>query len=361
MKISFIIPDLSSETYHRTKSLHNMLKNDYELELISVDPKNNKTKLFAENFDNYKKVKYDLGTIIRDLKKNVTGDIIYAIKARPTSFGFAMSLKSIKKIPVVLDISANETTNCFPYTDSTLKGLLSTFFLVKDTNSYTYTKILEKRIKLADEITVASSNLQSKYGGTLISTSPDENLFNAELYKIKEIRESMNWTDKKVILFAGQYNRDTDFDLLLETVENISDQQIILYVVGDNKKVKESEKIKYLGFQPQQNIAKLLSACDMVVVPQKEIPSSFGKIPLKAYEAVLSNKPLILPDIYNFKDIFPSSIFYQVSNQESLTTAILKALDNNLPLNNRSDYIEKYSFEKMSKKLSDFFRKFDLP
>lgn len=358
MKISFIIPDLSDETFHRTKILYRMLKDNFEVEIIAVDTKNSKNKLFSETFENFKKIKYDLGTIIKDLKKNITGDIIYAIKAKPTSFGFAMSLKNIKKIPVVLDISADETYNCFPYTNNTIKGVLSSLLLFKDTNSYTYTKILEKRIKRADEITVSSSLLQKKYGGTLITSSPDEKIFNPDLYKIDQIRESMGWTNKKVILFAGKYNRDTDFELLLDTIEKIDRTDLLLCIIGDNKKIKESNKIKYTSYQPEENIAKLLSASDIVIVPQKDTLSSFGKNPVKAYEAILSNKTLILPNIYDFKDIFPQALFYHSSDKDSLSQVIIKAI--NEKSNYRDEFLEKYSFDKMSKKLTEFFKaKFD--
>ncbi len=354
MKISFIIPDLSDETFHRLKALYNMLKDNFEIEIIAVDTKKSKNKLFTEYFQNLKKIKYDLGTIIKDLKKNVTGDIIYAIKAKPTSFGFAMSLKSIKKIPVILDISANETYNCFPYTNNPLKGILSSILIFKDTNSYTYTKILEKRIKLADEITISSNLLQKKYGGTLITSSPNENIFNPEIYKINEIRESMNWTNKKVILFAGKYNRDTDINYLIETVEKIDRNDLLLCIIGDNKKIKESDKVNFISYQPEENIAKLLSACDLVVVPQKDIYSSFGKIPIKIYESILSNKPLVLPDLYDFKELFPEAIFYDTKDNNSLSKIILLALD--AKNENRNQFLEKYNFDKMSKKLTEFIK-----
>jgi glycosyltransferase involved in cell wall biosynthesis len=359
-KISLLIPDLSQETYNRTKSLYEMLKNNYELEVISIN-KESKNKLFKDNFQDYKQIKYDLGTIINDLKKNVTGEIIYAIKSKPTSFGFAMSLKNIKKIPVVLDISAKETYNCFPYTDSTLKGILSSFYLVNDTNSYVYTKILEKRIKLVDEITVSSISLQKIYGGTLINTSSNENLFNPSLYKKNEIKETMGWTNKKIIFFGGTINRDTDIDLLINSIESINRDDLILVIVGDNKKYKESEKVNYIGYQPPENIAKLLSVSDIVVIPQKNTHSSFGKIPIKFYDAMSSGIPIICPDIYDFSNNLNQYCYlYENGSKDSLVNNILKVLDNYQDVkSNREIYIEKFGFEKMSKKICDFFSKFE--
>lgn len=365
MKITILVPDANQETFNRTKILYNMLKDNFELEVIFISTKKEKNKIFSDSFENFKQIKYDLGTIINDLKKNVTGDIIYAIKSKPTSFGFAMSLKNIKKIPVVLDISAKESYNCFPYSDNTLKSIFSTFYLFNDTNSFVYTKILEKRIKYADEITVASPNLQKEFGGTLITSSADENFFNAKLYKISEIRQSMNWGDKNIIMFNGLINRDTDIELLINTVEDIFRNDLMLVIVGDNKKYKESEKVQYIGYQPQENIAKLLSASDMVVISQKKIPSSFGKIPVKAYEAISSGKPLILPDIYDFSESFAEmSYFYKESDKDSLKQNILKILDNkpeaDLKAKKARDiYIEKFGFEKMSKKLVEFFSKME--
>lgn len=361
-KISLLVPDLGQETYNRTKVLYEMLKNNFELEIISIN-KDIKSKLFKDNFENYKQIKYDLGTIINDLKKNVTGDIVYAIKSKPTSFGLAMSLKNIRKVPVVLDISAKESYNCFPYTDNTLKGVLSTFYMVNDTNSYLYTKILEKRIKLADELTVSSKLLQKEYGGTLITSSVNEDIFNPSLYKINEIRETMGWKDKKVIFFGGIINRDTDIDLLIDSVENINRNDLILVIVGDNKKYKESEKIRYIAYQPTENIAKLLSSSDIVIIPQKNTHSSFGKIPIKFYDAILSEIPIICPDIYDFSDNLNDYCeVYKTGNKDSLSKTILDIRDNIEEFkvksrNRRERYIENFGFKKMSEKLKNLFEK----
>lgn len=364
-KISLLVPDLSLETYNRTKVLYEMLKTSYDLEVISIN-KDKNSQIFKDNFEVFKHIKYDLGTIINDLKKNVTGDIIYAIKSKPTSYGLAMSYKNINKVPVVLDISANETYNCFPYTNNVFKGIFSTFYLVNDTNSYLYTKILEKRIKLADEITASSNTLQKVYGGTLITSSANENIFNSSNYKINEIRKTMGWGlkgDKKVIFFGGIYNKDTDIDLLIDTVENINRGDIVLVIVGDNKKIKESKKVQYLSYQPHENIAKLLASSDIVVVPQKDNLTSFGKIPIKFYEAISSEVPVICPDIYDFSNSLNEFCYkYKAGDKQSLSDQILKIINNydesiNKAEEVRESYINNFGFNKMSSKLIDFFTK----
>lgn len=363
-KISLLVPDLSLETYNRTKTLYEMLKANYELEVVSIN-KDKKTKLFKESFEDFKHIKYDLGTVINDLKKNVTGDIIYAIKAKPTSYGLAMSLKNIKKLPVVLDISANEPYNCFPYTNNVFKGILSSFYLVNDTNSYLYTKILEKRIKLADELTVSSNTLQRMYGGTLITSSANENIFNPYNYKVGEIRKTMGWGDKKVILFGGTFNKDTDIELLINTVEEIYRGDLILAIIGDNKKIKESKNVQYISYQPPENMAKLIASSDLVVIPQKDTLTSFGKIPIKFYESVSSAIPVLCPDTYDFNDSLSDYCYkYKAGNKDSLSGKILEIVNNYDIAKEkakllRQEYIDSFGFNKMSSKLTEFFSKIE--
>ncbi|MBC7474516.1 MAG: glycosyltransferase, partial [Candidatus Sericytochromatia bacterium] len=257
--------------------------------------------------------------------------------------------------------------NTFPYSNNTLKSMFLSLPFFNNTNSFIYTWILEKRIKMADEITVSSSTLQRSYGGTFISSSSNEDLFDSDLYKRDEIRETMGWEDYIVILFAGKVNRDTDINLLINAVKEIDQPKLKLAIVGDNKikNIDNQDKFYLNTFQPSQNIAKLLSACDLVVIPQNDTHSTFGKIPIKLYEAMSSSKIIIAPDTDDFSDILSDCGFtYKSGNLVSLKEAIVEAtndleLSNNLGTKAREKYLEKYSKKIMSQKLKSFFDKFE--
>lgn len=366
MKISILMPDASEEIFARANTLYKLLKDNFELEVIAVSSKRAKVFNYKDYFENYKKIDFDLGTIVNDLKKNISGDILYALKAKPTSFGFAMSLKSIKKIPVILDIDSREIYNTFPYSDNIAKNILFSIPLFNDTNSFIYTWILEKRIKHADQITVASPALQKIYGGTFIPSACDTDFFNPELYKREEIRKAMGWEDYKIILFAGNITRNTDIEFLVKAVKETNSHKIKIVIIGNNqKKFKEDNIIEAKGSQPIENVAKLLTACDLVVIPQKNIPSSIGEIPVKLYEAMASEKVVIAPDTHDFSDILENCGFvYKIGDINSLKEQITKVLSSeelsiSLGKKAREKCIDKYSKKVIEKKLKEFFSKFE--
>src|SRR5690606_6241535 len=183
MKITLLTPDTTLKTLPRVRILKKMLEKKYEIEIVSVVKNKNSENLYSEELGNYKRIIYDPGTIYKDLLKSITGDIIFAVKPATYSLGLALRLKQKKKIPVIVDIDSVETYNRFPYTDKLWKGLLLSFFMFNNPDSFIYTYIVGKRIKFADWISSTSSYLQGKYGGSLIPNVCDTDFFDSSKYK----------------------------------------------------------------------------------------------------------------------------------------------------------------------------------
>ncbi|MEK7432761.1 MAG: glycosyltransferase [Cyanobacteriota bacterium] len=362
MKISLVTPDFSLKTFKRTKFLYDILKEKFDLEVISLYTKKEDTSLFEENFTDLKKIKFDLGNVIKELNKNIKGDVLYAVRSKPTSLGIALNIKSYKKIPAIVDISMIESSQCFLYSNSKLKNILFYLTFISNPNSYIYTLLGEKRIKYTDNITVSSKQLQKIYGGTFIPSIANDIIFNKEEYKIKEIREYMNWNDNIIILYYGNIEKDTDINTLLESINNLKNNRIKLVVLGNTinyKKITDKYSfVSFLGVQSELNTAKLISSCDYAILPIKNILYSESYIPDEIYKYISCNKKIISSKKFDEIDVLDNKIiFYDPENIESLEKILKELVSNNTKDEIYSKY---YSYNEISTKLIDFFSNINL-
>lgn len=363
MKITIIIPDLSEKTFKRTKSLYRILKKNHELQILAIYTKNGDDSIFKKEFASFEKIKCDLGNISKTLNKKVTGDIVYAIRSKPTSFGLALGLKDSKKIPVIVDICYSEMYQCFPYSKNLFKNIVFSIPLIKNTNSFIYTFIGEKRLNLATDITVSSLELQKKHTGTFIPSACDTEIFNPSIYKINEIREYMHWDDKKIFLFWGKLDKEHDINTLLEAMSNLNRNDLELVIIGDNKEDKKiTQKYNFVTFlanQPDLNIAKLISACDFTIFPIKNIPFYENAIPDEIYPYLACNKKIITSKLFDEIASLKDEVFvYESENIADLKLKLDEALKNTkINEKSRDLVLEKYSDKVVTKKLEAIFNK----
>src|SRR3989338_6905175 len=197
MRISILTPDISSNGLGRAYILAKVLQRHYSVEIIGP--------MFGENIwyplrddksMNYKYIKVKNFFNIYNLKqllKQITGDIIYASKPLMPSFGTGLLKKLTSKMPLILDIDdwelgiSKEFYAKLSFTGK-FKNFISSF-----RNCFCYKNIFlfEKLIPLADEITVANSFLQNRFGGILVPHGRDADLLNPENFDRDILRDNL--------------------------------------------------------------------------------------------------------------------------------------------------------------------------
>lgn len=365
MKITIITPDASIRSFSRTKVLYDLLKDNFDLEVISIASWYDKDEIYKKEFKEFKKIKYNLGTIISDLNKAVSGDLIYALRMKPTSLGFALSLKNQRKIPVIADIDADEMYDCYPYGTNNITKFLVSLPTFNKPNSFVYTWLMQKRLKFADQITVSSTELQKKYTGTFIPNTTDNNSFKPYEYKVNEIKDYMGWKEHKIIFFSGNIDHHVHIDDIIKAIKSLNRTDIKLIIEGLNdgkERVFTDNFIEFVPLQPELNRAKLISASDIVISPIDSNNLSLNKL---VFESVFTEKPLITINSFeNEKILEDKAYFYEIGNVKKISEHIRFLLDeNNInTINNkisdlRKIFVEKYSKEKISDKLCDLINK----
>jgi len=176
----------------------------------------------------------------------------------------------------------------------------------------------------------------------LIPNGVDTELFRP-LPKYSARRELQLDHYDPILLYYGSIAEWVDYDSLIELVSKLKPlyPRILLLLVGNiyrkdeeeyiKRKVKElnvEKNVTLSSSQPEERIPLYVSASDIVIAPYKMMQKNFVT-PLKVIEALACERPIIVPDILEFRLWFGNYIEYYRNNEELLmkVSFILKNVD----------------------------------
>lgn len=394
MKISILSPDLSHNCLGRSYLLAKVLKRRYEIEIIGPmfgeeiwEPCN------TNEFD-YKPVEgcsYPFFiSSAKKMLKLIEGNVIYACKYQPTSFGIGMLKKLFDKIPLVLDIddwevglhmtwhgiqSRETTTKSVRWKKEkrkiTFKGIKS---FIGNPNSYPYTIFMERLTKFADDITVVSNFLQEKFGGKKVPHGKDTEAFNPEKFDGEKLRKEWCIQNKKIIVFLGTPHPYKGVEDIIHAIKKLKREDVYLMAVGVNKEdpymkkiidIGEDKVIPVEGYRPFSEIPKFLSMADLIILPQHISPATIGQVPGKLFDAMAMAKPIISTNISDIPEILEGcGIVVEPNDIDAIAKNILYLLENEdiaeeMGKKAREKCVEKYSWDAMGKVLIEIFSKYE--
>ncbi|MCG2694404.1 glycosyltransferase family 4 protein [Candidatus Parcubacteria bacterium] len=198
----------------------------------------------------------------------------------------------------------------------------------------------------------------------------DIGLFNISVSK-EECRKKMNLPlDKKIILYTGHLYSWKGADIFLKAAINLKDDDIVSVFVGGTPEdferfknnAKNTNNILILGHQEQSSIPYFLKASDILILPNtaKERISREETSPLKLFEYMVSEKPIIASNIPSIREIVDEKevVFFEPDNAEDLKNKIIFVLNNYencLKLaKNAKEKIAVYSWDKRTEKILEF-------
>jgi len=303
------------------------------------------------------------------LVKKIDGDVIYAFKPMPTSYGIGLLAKLSKKLPLVLD---GEDWDASFFDQLSLKGkLYHTLRTAYSINSGAYVGLMEHLTGFADQITVVSNFLQKRFGGIKLPHGADCSIFNPERFNREKLKEEWGIHDKKVILFSGTAYPHKGIEELIHALELLNRSGIQLSIVGKRTEYLEGlmengrPYIRYLGLLPHSNMPELLSLSDLVVLPQRDEPFAQAQVPGKIFEAMAMAKPIIATAVSDLSEILDGCGWVvEPENPEKLAEAIQYVFDHpeeakEIGWKAREKCIEKYSWDAMEEILIKIFRKYE--
>lgn len=128
--------------------------------------------------------------------------------------------------------------------------------------------------------------------------------------KIRDLRQKLAPSKKKIVLYAGNFQPYQGIPLLLESAARLRDKNAVFVLVGGNpydmEKMKKkaaalgiADKVLFTGEVPPQKIPLYTAAADVLVSPR----ISGTNTPLKIYSQLKSGKPLVATDLWTHSQI----------------------------------------------------------
>lgn len=314
---------------------------------------------------------YFLFSLTYLLFKNYKPDVV--ISSSPPIFTSLAALlcSKVKKSKFIFDIR-----DVWPDIGVELGILTNKYFI------NVLSKIEKYLLNNSDKIIVTAkgdkNNVLEKIGNTekieIIYNGADTEIFKPISNSSKIIiRNKYNIPiDKRVVVYFGSYNNGmNDIEILGEFLTNqkFIDEDIHFLSIGsgDNlenliKKVKE--KISYTSIYslPMEEVAELVAASDVSIIPRKNIKNDTGgNIPVKCFESWASGIPVLLSNIEDaeISEIINkcgAGILVDANNVNSLTSGLIELLSKDmieLGIIGRNYVIENFDRKRQSQKLAD--------
>lgn len=232
---------------------------------------------------------------VRGLLDRIDGDVLYASKPRPTSYGLALLARRRRRRPLLLDIDDWELGF---YYRAGAWGRIGRALNLANPNGLTWTWLCERLIPAADALTVASRFLERRFGGTLLPHVRDTDAWNPARYDHATARAALGFDRSPLVMFLGTPRAYKGVDDLVEAVGRLGGE-VTLALVGVKPDSDAARRwgarpfVRTVGEIPFDNVPHYLAAADVVVVPQRATTDTVGQVPAKLFDAMALGRPIV--------------------------------------------------------------------
>ncbi|MEH2330209.1 glycosyltransferase family 4 protein [Nostoc sp.] len=373
LKVSILTPNFSKGGIDRAYLLSQIFKKlNYEVEVLGF--------LFGKNI--YPEPPSDLAIFclpgcnypqlfgsVRQILNKIDGDIICAVKPKPTSYGVALINKIRSHRPVILDIDDWELSwyggdewQYRPNLKQLARELLKKEGALRNPDHPLYLKWMESLINHADAITADTQFLLNRFGGIYIPNGKDTCLFDPQKYDPQISRQKYGLAEYRVLMFPGAPRPHKGLEDVLIALDQLQESDFRLVIVGGNPYDNYDEQLierwgQWIIMLPQMSIEQMpevVAAAHIVVVPQRDTSVARAQFPIKLMDGMAMAKPVLATRVGDIPEIL-NEVGYLVdpASPEQIAEQI-KLIFQDLEIANevgkkaRNRCLEKYSVEKMA-------------
>jgi len=359
VKISILCFDCSTNAAGRALLLAQLLKARYEVEVVGPHFGDGLWRPAAgagvtcRSLPGARYPRF-LATIPR-LVELIDGDLLYASKPRPTSFGLGLLAQRRVRRPLLLDIDDWEAG--FFY-HSGRWGTVGRFLNLSNPNGLPWTWWTEKLVTRAGALTVASRFLQDRFGGILVPHVRDTDLFDPDRVDPKPIRSLLAAEGKRLVVFLGTVRAYKGVDDLAEAVQRLKRPDLVLAVIGCSPASRAGQRLSRLGDRvrlieaiPFHQVPDYLAAADLVVIPQRASTDTVGQVPAKLFDAMAMARPIVSTRVSMIPEVLEGAgLLVEPGRSDELAEAMAYLLDHpaeaqDLGQKARARAVQHYSFE----------------
>jgi glycosyltransferase involved in cell wall biosynthesis len=376
MKVSLVVSDLSGGGSVRAFLLAQILKFLghqieivgflYGTELYAIPPDEITVIPIAGN--NYP----DFFSSAQKLLQKVDGDIIYAVKPKPTSFGVSLWKKLSSRQPVILDMDDWELSwhggdkwRYRPGFKQFYRDIFKPNGALRFPDHPLYLQWIEKLVSKADAVTVDTQFLQARFGGVYVPNGKDTTIFDPSKYDPKISRERYGLSEYRILMFPGAPRPHKGVEDVLMALDLLNESDFRLVIVGGSPYDDYDEQLMQkwgrwiikLPKCPVEIMPEIVAAAHVVVVPQRDTLTSRAQFPLKLTDGMAMAKPVLSTHVGDITEILADTGYLVDPESPSQIAEKIQLIFENLDLANergekaRARCVEKYSLQAMASTL----------
>lgn len=314
------------------------------------------------------------------LLRQIDGEILYAVKPRPTSFGVGLLKQLQTHQPVILDIDDWELSwfggdhwRYRPTVKQLAKDILRKDGVLRNPEYPLYLQWMEQLIDKADAVTVDTKFLQSRFGGTYLPNGKDTNLFDPQKFSPEVSREKYGLSAYRVLMFPGTARPHKGLEDILMALEQLNQPDLKLVLVGgrnigdgyvEHLLTKWQPWVIQLPQQPIEEMPEVVAAAHIVVVPQRSSSTAIAQFPLKLTDGMAMAKPILSTLVGDIPEILGNTGYLVDPNAPEQLAVQIKLIFDDLDaanakgLESRQRCIQNYSLEAMANILAGVLKSY---
>ncbi len=195
--------------------------------------------------------------------------------------------------------------------------------------------ILNKNIQLATRITYITKSLDNTYKfpqnkAVLVPNGVDTQLFRKR--HSPEIKERLKIGDKFVIGYVGGLKEWVDLEPIFAAIRKLG-EKVGMIVIGKEGRFEENIKLAreygiadnviFTGSIPYSQVPKYIGAMDACLVPFKANSITNNALPLKLFEYMACEKPVISTPLAGVKEAVGNRVLY-APNADTIKQRVLQ-------------------------------------
>ena len=245
---------------------------------------------------------------ISQILPKIDGDLIYAIKPQPASFGVALLKKLSSRCPILLDIDDWEMSwhggddwNYRPNLKQLARDLLKKEGALKRPDHPLYLQWMERLISQADGVTVHTNFLKQRFGGTFVPNGKDTSLFDPQMFDPDASRMRYGLSEYRILMFPGAPRPYKGLEDVLTAMEQLNQSDLKMVIVGGSPYDDYDDQLierwgRWIIKLPScraEVMPEVVAAAHVVIVPQRDEMATRAQFPLKLTDGMAMAKPVL--------------------------------------------------------------------
>ncbi len=294
-----------------------------------------------------------------ELVEAADGDVLIAVKPHLATFGVALVAAELREVPIILDLDDLDVAFA-PRSDwATIPWMTD----LSRPGSPVYISLLTKAVGAASAITVVSTALQRRFGGTVIPHGTSTELFEPASIDREEARRAFGFTGPTV-LFPGTPRVYKGLEILAQAVTKVSGARLAVTCRPKDLAGPEWERfsLERIPVVPYASLSKLLAAADVIPIHQLDSEPARHQLPMKVFDAMAMGKAIVASSVSDLPFVLEKcGRLVPPGDVDKLAFAISELLSNPeearvLGERARARCLESYSMQRIGERLFEVVR-----